>query len=354
MASEIKAYDFKETYSRIILLGMTAHFPYIFLFIVFSIPSLAIYNTFSVLFYIVMFLLTQKRCFRLVITCIHIEVCIFAIISTLEAGWDTGISLYLIAMTSLTYFCPFRHTSIPYVFAGLDVIVFLLLKLYCAQVAPDFLAVSDTMGLWLYIYNACACFAVMLYSAFSFKLSAIVNQRMLKEENQSLNHLASYDQLTGLLSRHAFLTRLEHAKQDTLVLALGDIDDFKQVNDTWGHECGDVVLRETAELLRRGLHAYEVDICRWGGEEFVLLFYQESCEHVMEIMHEMALQIKEYDFFYQGNLIHITMTFGVSEKATSMDAKELIDLADQCMYEGKNNGKDCVVCVDEKSGKGSI
>lgn len=347
MASEMKAFDFKETYCRIILLAMAAHFSYILVFYALSIPVLSFYNACSVAFYIVMYVMTRKRFFRVVVTCIHIEVCLFAIISTLEAGWETGISLYLIAMTSLTYFCPFQHTSIPYVFAAADVVIFLLLKLYSSTMMPGFLAVSNTTGLWLYIYNAGACFIVMLYSAFSFKLSAIVNQRLLKEENKSLNHLASYDQLTGLLSRHAFLKRLEQPKCDQLVLALGDIDDFKLVNDTWGHECGDYILSETAEMLRDLLRNQHVEICRWGGEEFVLLFYEESLEEVMEHMRFCAKQIREHTFLNQNERIHITMTFGVCTKDSSMNTKELIDMADRCMYQGKNKGKNCVVCIHE-------
>ncbi|MEY8634488.1 MULTISPECIES: diguanylate cyclase [Anaerostipes] len=82
------------------------------------------------------------------------------------------------------------------------------------------------------------------------------------------------------MSRHAFLKKVENCLAAFAVLALRDIDDFKIVNDTWGHFCGDKILSEPAELICSFLGG-DVDVCRWGGAEFIFLFRDTPLEDVL-------------------------------------------------------------------------
>lgn len=332
----------KGIYRRIIALALAAHVSYIVIFGVLGLWGLSAYNLGSALFYCAMLLAVQRGCYRTAVTCIHLEVCLFVTVCTLSAGWEIGLGLYLVALTSLTYFCPYEHKSIPYLFAGLEIGIFLALKLYTRLTCPGFLGVPEAAGHWLYVYSACACFTVILYAAFSSKVSAAVGRQELQKENRSLSALANYDQLTGLLNRHAFLARAEK-EQGGVTLALGDIDDFKRVNDTWGHTCGDRVLSETAELIRRRLGS-EADICRWGGEEFVILFRALPQETVQKRVQELCDEVAGHTFHYCGAELKVTMTFGISPDAGRLTAEELIAMADRQMYEGKAGGKNRVVC----------
>lgn len=332
----------RRIYRRIILLALLAHLSYVLIFTVTGIWVLAAYNVASVCFYCTMGVISERGYYRAAVTAIHLEVCIFAVVSTMAAGWDIGIWAYLIALTSLTYFCPFGHKEVPYVFAALEIFVFLALKLYTGFVCPGFFQVTETEAVWISIYSICACFTIILYAAVSSRLSAAVSRQELQDENRSLTTLANYDQLTGLLSRYAFLERMKKYSGTSTVLALSDIDDFKVVNDTWGHSCGDKVLSDAAELVRSFLGG-DVDVCRWGGEEFVYLFQNVSVEEALQKIQKLCDAVAGHSFCHEGINLKITMTFGVSLVKEGVSPEEVITLADRQMYLGKANGKNCVV-----------
>lgn len=341
----------QKTYIHFILLGMAAHASFIIIFAGLNVWNVAFYNMLSVLFYGGMLYAARHENFRVAVSCIHIEVCVFVIVTVYHIGWGSEIQLYLIAIASLTYFCPYEHTFIPYMFSGLEILVFLMLRLYTGFMAEDSVMLSQTTYIWLGIYNACACFFIILFGAYSSKVSAIVSQQKLKDENRSLLNLANYDQLTGLLSRHAFLKRLHGADGQRLVVALGDIDDFKKVNDTWGHKAGDHVLAETARLMQDYMqNKGNVDICRWGGEEFIMLFHDNS-ENVMHHVQGLRMEIAQHAFCYHDIEIHITMTFGISMDWGKGSIDDMINVTDHHMYDGKRKGKNCVVffCEDEEN-----
>lgn len=164
--------------------------------------------------------------------------------------------------------------------------------------------------------------------------------------NEELSKLISCDPLTELYNRRAararFAKRLENKSKDKdLTVAMGDIDFFKKINDTYGHECGDIVLKKVAEVLK--LHMKERGFAaRWGGEEFLLVFdknFDITCDKV----HMILDKIRELKFEYDDKEFQITMTFGVQTYKEGMDMDEMIRLADEKLYYGKENGRNCVV-----------
>ena len=334
----------KKVYRQVIGLSLLVHFSYVVIFFALHLPGLAVYNVCSILFYLAMWASVTRGYFRLAVSCIHVEVCMFVTVSTLAVGWETGIALFLIAMTSLTYFCPYQHDYVPYLFAILEAGTFLALKIYTIVLPPPGQVLSDTVTMALFLYSACACFIFIVFAAFSSKVSASVSRRELQRVNRSLSVLANYDQLTGLLSRHAFLAKMRQVRSEDVVLSLGDIDDFKVVNDTWGHACGDMVLNEVAELIRHELGGV-ADACRWGGEEFVFLFRKMPLSEVTAEMQRVCDRVAAHTFCWDEVRFHITMTFGVSADAAGLSEEEVVALADKGMYEGKSRGKNQVVCV---------
>lgn len=160
-----------------------------------------------------------------------------------------------------------------------------------------------------------------------------------------LKNSAEIDYLTNIYNRNKFyeiasreVKRAKRYKEDTAILLL-DIDFFKKVNDSYGHEWGDKVLRELARKISTNIR--EVDIfARWGGEEFVLLLPNTGkegglvvAEKIRKLIHES--KVKELDA--------ITISIGVSLVDTeNYDITAAINLADQAMYEAKTNGRNQV------------
>jgi two-component system, cell cycle response regulator len=174
--------------------------------------------------------------------------------------------------------------------------------------------------------------------------------RQLEEANRQLRLLSITDGLTGLYNhRHVHeLLQEEHERckrnGDPLAVAMLDLDRFKQLNDTHGHQTGDVVLADTARILREG--AREVDmIGRYGGEEFIVIL-PEATEAAAVHFAERVREAVERHVFRSGDKeIRMTVSGGVASASAPdlLQPDELIRRADMALYEAKNGGRNRVV-----------
>ncbi|MEI8610986.1 diguanylate cyclase response regulator [Enterovibrio norvegicus] len=175
-------------------------------------------------------------------------------------------------------------------------------------------------------------------------------QSRLVDAMHRLDHLASYDELTGLLNRRALFERLNEdfsrieREKGKLCFALCDIDWFKKVNDTYGHPGGDALLRQLGELLGHKLRPYD-RVGRVGGEEFCLVFSPHDEKEAFIVLERLRESIELYEFTFDGKRIPVTMSFG----ATMVDAKEKLGsvdeyfkLADDALYLSKEKGRNYV------------
>lgn len=166
---------------------------------------------------------------------------------------------------------------------------------------------------------------------------------LLREKNMQLDFLANYDVLTKLSNRHHFQTHFRQYIQSgkPYCVILGDIDNFKSVNDTYGHECGDIVLSGVAGAIKKYLPDTGIP-CRWGGEEFLILLYGDKA-YAVSVMEHIRKQIDHTLVPYHEHKLHITMTFGVAFFDERPNPEKLITLADERMYYGKKHGKNQIV-----------
>ncbi|WP_223290411.1 GGDEF domain-containing protein [Nitratidesulfovibrio sp. SRB-5] len=172
------------------------------------------------------------------------------------------------------------------------------------------------------------------------------NLRELQKAVEELAHQRDHDPLTGLMNRRAFLRQVElelqrvHRGGAELCLAMLDLDDFKRVNDTWGHACGDLVLRRMADLLRDATRAYDV-AARIGGEEFVLLLPGATPMRAQALLERLLQDMRDETFECRGATFRISFSAGIAgcKGATVCRAEELLDRADKALYEAKASGK---------------
>ncbi len=165
----------------------------------------------------------------------------------------------------------------------------------------------------------------------------------IKKEAQ-LERLATTDMLTGLVNRSQFDVILkselnrQHRYARPLSLIMLDIDYFKDINDSYGHDVGDQVLIELAHLLKRNLR--KADCCaRWGGEEFMLLAPETSLEQAVRLADKIRSAIKHTAFPLQNS---VTASFGVVEVHSSESVKSVMKRVDNALYLAKEKGRDCV------------
>ncbi len=144
--------------------------------------------------------------------------------------------------------------------------------------------------------------------------------------------IAMTDKLTEVLNRTGCEKYIKKLKNYTLMII--DIDYFKRINDTFGHDVGDEILSKLGEIIKNNLRKNDI-VCRWGGEEFVVILPNENLKNSVLIAEKIKNAIKEYEF---SNNIHISVSIGISifEKNFSKTFKK----ADEKLYEAKNSGRD--------------
>jgi two-component system cell cycle response regulator len=166
----------------------------------------------------------------------------------------------------------------------------------------------------------------------------------------NLNQAANTDPLTKCFNKGYFLEAIEaevkraKALSTKLSLIFFDLDHFKKVNDTYGHEGGDFVLKEFTGLIRSfGLLKQKDIFARYGGEEFCLMMPATSLEEAGEIAETLRGKIHGHDFIYEGKRIPVTTSLGVAELASHHDtSSDLIKASDKALYESKQGGRNRV------------
>ncbi len=173
--------------------------------------------------------------------------------------------------------------------------------------------------------------------------------------NASLMEMSSTDMMTHLRLKYFFFNQLTEAidkafeQEENIAVLMFDIDFFKKFNDTYGHECGDFVLITVANIIKSSLR--ESDIAsRYGGEEFTVLLRKGNKEEAMKVAERIRQKIEDYDFVYNDQHLHVTVSGGVSIFDKNTNPVELPNLfvnqADSGLYMSKNNGRNQVTFFD--------
>ncbi len=167
--------------------------------------------------------------------------------------------------------------------------------------------------------------------------------------NRKLEVMATTDELTGLANRREAMTQLKagwaacRQKDQPFSCIMLDIDHFKECNDTYGHDAGDEVLRQTAGLLKRVARAGDL-VCRFGGEEFLVLCPNAGEETALQTAHRLLVAIESNDIHLAGSVLRITISAGVAAPGEHTDtAEDLLKSADQALYLAKHGGRNRVV-----------
>lgn len=163
-----------------------------------------------------------------------------------------------------------------------------------------------------------------------------------KAELKAAKKSADHDELTGLYNRHSFNEKLKKIIDDNRIHSgaaiMMDIDDFKVINDTYGHDAGDQVLKSIAKTLVSVIRHDDV-FCRWGGEEFNAFICSDDDPEI--IAKRIRQTVEETTVVYEGNSINVTISIGVciASDIKAVSTATIINKADKCLYISKCNGK---------------
>lgn len=168
------------------------------------------------------------------------------------------------------------------------------------------------------------------------------------EQMNELKRAALIDLLTGLPNRRYLTTNLEGNLQEysrhglEFGIIFIDVDHFKLINDSYGHDVGDVALQRIAATLQANMRSYDM-VGRWGGEEFVVVIRYVSTGQSLAIARKLCRLVENTYFMHQGERIGTTITLGVTHVRQGDTVEELVRRADQLMYDGKQQGRNRVM-----------
>ncbi len=285
---------------------------------------------------------------RLAVVFAHVLTIVWIIFFIRSFGWDCGAQNIIFVLIVLNFTTSYSRLRWKLVKCFLFCLFRLSLFAYTNFYLPIYPLEPEMIVMFQIINSVFSFIAITAFLAVSTD-DTQEREKKLVIYNERLHRLASIDPLTGLLNRRSMLEYLEKkvddckcGRIDNLTIAIGDIDFFKKVNDTYGHECGDMVLRQLALVFSENLEETG-EISRWGGEEFLLAFNNINGDDALIHLAELQKKVKALEIPYKDNIIKVTMTFGLGEFDFHRGLDYSINDVDRKMYQGKETGRDKIV-----------
>jgi len=270
--------------------------------------------------------------------------------------WITGYELFFILSFLLIVY---QYESPNFLIQSLGVVIivmgiFLIPNRWINIVIVSITLCTAFLVLSLYILDPLTMrefYAALVYILIAIVLNSISSWRLNYYKriqhliSQNLTLLSTTDSLTHIYNRLKFDEELQKSinycsrYNTNLSLILFDIDDFKTINDSYGHLTGDNVLIDLSTMVKNLIRKTDT-FARWGGEEFVILLPNTGLNRAREVAQKIKAKIDNYSF---NNIMHITCSFGVTSYCGEEDLRSLIHRIDKLLYEAKKAGKNTIV-----------
>lgn len=350
MPQNVKKYVYKGT-SMVNVVLMLCQIFYMLIFWKYKADILLYYTYFSTVNLIFACVMLKKGKIKAYILSVFGGIFGMMILAVICLGWEFGFQQYCIGFVASLIFTDYymsrsrKITKRTIAIVTFNVLLYFVLRLWTYE-HPY---VYEIDNVWLargfFMMNS------LLGFAFLIGYSLIYSSTVCRLEN-SLREMANIDPLTGICNRrkmHQILKNsLEHRENGPYqaVVAMMDVDLFKKVNDTYGHDAGDEVLLSLAHML------YEKQekipgfcVSRWGGEEFLVFYekYSKNKEEIIRDFDSLRKQIQDKVVNVDNKEIQITVTMGLAFYEDGENIQNLIKLADDNLYEGKKAGRNRVV-----------
>lgn len=325
------------------------HVALLYLFQRYGVTPMAYFNVFSIAFYAFCFYMVHREWLKVTSIAIYLEVVVHMVLAVHFVGWECGFQITLIGMMTMLFFSEYvgRILQVPYVhalpFAILGMVAYVGVYIAGIHYPPPYTLPDDVEFIleiaWGVVVFAIVMVALQAYVFLTFKSEARLSTQVV------------HDALTGLPNRYYMTSHLSNCLAEVkdhsdkgFWLAICDIDNFKSVNDTYGHNCGDFVLKTLGEIMAASTEGLQ--LCRWGGEEFLLVgpvSENGGMDEAYAFLDRLRATVSEHVFWYEETRLAITVTIGLAQYVQGESAIEWVNAADKMLYAGKTNGKNQVV-----------
>ncbi len=314
------------------------HIFYLILFIVSKLTILIYVDAAVILIYLLFYLLIKNKKYYIYALCCGNEFFAFIAVTTVMLGFSTGFHFYLIGLCIVSFFTSYfsktKDIRGSIVWAGLSLAIYLTLFFVTEYNAPYY-AIEKWLELTLFSTHAFVVFGFIVAYLVVFLKYALSLEKKIMNESRT-------DELTQISNRYGLYDFFDlEEDKSSMALALFDIDDFKNINDTYGHVAGDYVLKRVAEIATTVLN--DSFVCRYGGEEFVVVLSDDEQHSFFDRLEVLRKNVEKETFEFEKVKINITITIGVVNYIEGTSLEKWVEAADKKMYSGKNSGKNKTV-----------
>lgn len=275
----------------------------------------------------------------------YLLILIHTIMATILLGWSPGFYQWLYALVCAFFLPSFgnvhdKPVKRPIYMGLFYVLIFYILGTVVngGYIKTEYTLSANEIRI-LFTINSFLTFMTIMAFTYFYTTREKMNRDILK-------YKADYDLLTGLRNRRAMNQIIDERIDNgakAFPLAILDIDLFKNINDTYGHETGDIVLRDLASLMRR-MECKKIICSRWGGEEFLILGPSDMTKkEFVEIMNNFRELVENTEFKANGKIIKVTVSIGVGRYKADSFIKVAINEADDNLYKAKRTGRNKVI-----------
>jgi len=318
-----------------------------------NVRPLMYFNILSVVVYAFCIVLCKLGHVMPVFISIILEVAAYTIFSTYYIGLRCGTYCFLFSIVPITIYLGCflfrgRQRLIVVILLMLNFLLFSVLYIMFSNRPPVYTLDPVYMIILVLFSSFVMVFSTIFYNTL-YIYSSEVERNSLEDENRQLSVDAKEDSLTKLLNRRGFLPIMADLMKDearrNFCVAFCDIDNFKRINDSYGHDAGDEVLLHITRIIRKEMSG--CSICRWGGEEIIILMKDYDMDVAERKLEYVRKLIETSPTVFYNKHISTTLTIGLeANREGYTDPEELIKVADERMYYGKQHGKNILIRED--------
>ncbi len=321
-----------------LIMCLMVHVAYFSVFLIMGAIPLSVVNAVSSVFYILfLFFSKDREKSEKATVSAYFEIIAFSTVCELFTRNTFGFIYFVIGMVPVIFYLSPSYGSKRFIFQIIGVISALMIHhtqilipdSFFQKLYKDLLPYSNAFN----FVNLVITLFTILYTAFFYTLE-------LETIKKELDYSSTHDPLTGLYNRRFLYDTIIKENEAQISIILLDIDNFKKINDRFGHDKGDEVLIQLSSCIKEEVSKDGFYPVRWGGEEFILYYRELDIESVYELAKHLCKLIPERVVLPDNNSVTVTVGLAAGKQS---DFDSIVKKADEKLYYGKNNGKNQVV-----------
>lgn len=319
----------------------------------FGFNSICRYHLYVAFLYTILIALSKAFPSIYLFTLCYFETILYTLLMAFLYGNDVG--SYILTLTLITYLAIISIDSKRFSKRLILPIALTLIEIFFIQIIQlihleRYLPFPRRFYLLHYTLYVISSVLILCFEAFLIQRKVLRFKEKNSSKTEFLKYSSTHDALTNILNRRQMMQNLnkfqfnDEFKNKMFSIAIFDIDDFKKINDIYGHNYGDIALKELSSFVQQNL-SNDTIFARWGGEEFLILF-KTDFDSAKNNLNEIKEKIQNHKFQILDKSIILTITIGLSSFDIPANFSKLLIEADNNLMVGKKSGKNCIICSE--------